>query len=71
MNTGTYSYDQQCRAAAERGGKIADLFAIAAREGIGRAKSVPADQYKDAYAKLAEEMEDQITAIAEKGADVF
>ena len=66
-----YSYDQQCRAAAERGGKIADLFAIAAREGIGRAKSVPADEYKAAYAKLAEEMEDQITAIAEKGADVF
>jgi len=66
-----YSYDQQCRAAVERGGKINDLFAIAAREGIGRAKSVPADQYKEAYAKLAEEMEDQITAIAEKGADEF
>ena len=66
-----YSYDQQCRAAVERGGKIADLFAIDAREGIGRAKSVPADEYKAAYAKLAEEMEDQITAIAEKGADEF
>ena len=66
-----YGYDQQCRAAVERGGKIADLFAIDAREGIGRAKSVPADEYKAAYAKLAEEMEDQITAIAEKGADEF
>ena len=66
-----YSYDQQCRAAVERGGKINDLFAIPAREGIGRAKSVPADQYKAVYAKLVEEMEDQINAAAEKGADVF
>ena len=66
-----YSYDQQCRAAVERGGKINDLFAIPAREGIGRAKSVPADQYKAVYAKLAGDMEDQITAIAEKGADAF
>ncbi len=40
-------YDTQCRAAAERGGELAELFAIPAREGIGRAKSVPADQYKD------------------------
>ncbi len=66
-----YSYDQQCRTAVERGGKINDLFAIEAREGIGRAKSVPADQYKAVYAKLAEDMEAQITAIAEKGADEF
>ena len=66
-----YQYDQQCRAAAERGAVINDLFAIDAREGIGRAKSVPADEYKEAYAKLAEAMEDQINAIAEKGGDLF
>ncbi len=66
-----YKYDQQCRAAVERGGNINDLFSIPAREGIGRAKSVPAGAYKAAYAKLVEDMEDQITAIAEKGADVF
>ena len=66
-----YQYDQQCRAAAERGGVINDLFSIPAREGIGRAKSVPAGEYKAAYAKLAEDMEDQINAIAEKGGDVF
>jgi V/A-type H+-transporting ATPase subunit A len=28
---------------------------------------VPADQYKDAYANLLVEMEEQIAAIAEKG----
>ena len=62
-------YDTQCRAAAERGGAIAQLFAIPVREKIGRAKSVPADQYKDDYANLLVEMEEEITAIAEKGED--
>ena len=60
-------YDAQCLNAAERGGNLNELFAIPAREKIGRAKGVPADQYKDAYANLLVEMEEQITAIAEKG----
>ena len=60
-------YDAQCLNAAERGGNLSELFAIPAREKIGRAKGVPADQYKDAYANLLVEMEEQITAIAEKG----
>ena len=64
-------YDTQCRAAAEKGGELAELFAIPAREGIGRAKSVPADQYKDNYAVLSEEMEREITAIGEKGAEAL
>ena len=62
-----HQYDVQCRAAAERGGDLNELFAIGAREGIGRAKSVPADQYKQAYTALAEQMEREIDAIAEKG----
>ena len=60
-------YDAQCLSAAERGGNLSELFAIPAREKIGRAKGVPADQYKDAYANLLVEMEEQIAAIAEKG----
>ena len=60
-------YDTECRAAAGRGGDLAALFTIPAREKIGRAKSVPADQYKDSYANLLVEMEEQITAVAEKG----
>ena len=60
-------YDTHCRGAAERGGDLAEMFAIPAREKIGRAKGVPADQYKDAYANLLVEMEEQIAAIAEKG----
>ncbi len=47
------------------------LFTIPAREGIGRAKSVPADQYKDNYAALSDQMEREINAIAEKGEDAL
>ena len=64
-------YDTQCRVAAEKGGDLNELFAIPAREGIGRAKSVPADVYVQAYAKLADEMEQQINAIAQKGEEAL
>jgi V/A-type H+-transporting ATPase subunit A len=64
-------YDVQCRAASEKGGSLTELFDIAAREGIGRAKSVPANQYKDAYAALMQQMEQEINAIAEKGASAL
>jgi V/A-type H+-transporting ATPase subunit A len=60
-------YDKLCRAASERGGAITELFEISAREGIGRAKSVPADKYKENYAALTQQMEQEINAIAEKG----
>ena len=62
-------YDTQCRAASERGGSLGELFAIPVREKIGRAKSVPADQYKSVYSDFLTEMEEEITAIAEKGED--
>ena len=60
-------YDIRCRAAAERGGAIAELFNIPVREKIGRAKSVPADQYREAYAAMDREMEDELEAAAQKG----
>ena len=60
-------YDSQCRAAIQKGASVSDLFAIGARAGIGRAKSVPVEQYEQAYAKLAEEMTSQIEEIAERG----
>ena len=65
------SYDRQCRAAAEKGGALAELFIIPAREGIGRAKSVPADRYVEAYAQLVRQMEEQISAVAEKGEEAL
>ena len=60
-------YDSRCRSASERGGAIADLFAIPVREKIGRAKSVPADEYREAYAAMDREMEEELEAAAQKG----
>ena len=62
-------YEDLCRDASGKGGSLNDLFGVPVREKIGRAKSVPADQYKSAYDAMTREMEEQIAAIAEKGAD--
>ncbi len=64
-------YDIQCRAAAEKGGSLTDLFDIPSREGIGRAKSVPPGEYKESYAGLQLQMEKEIAEIGEKGADAL
>ena len=60
-------YDKLCRAAIEKGAPVAELFNIAFREKMGRAKSVPDDQYVQVYADMAREMEEEIEAIAAKG----
>ena len=60
-------YDEHCRAAAERGGDLNELFAVPVREKIGRAKAVPADQYLDNYANIMVELEEETNAIGEKG----
>ena len=62
-------YENLCRDASEKGGNLNDLFGVPVREQIGRAKSVPADQYKSAYDAMTQAMEEQIAAIAEKGED--
>ena len=60
-------YDQLCRDASAKGAPVSELFAVPVRVDIGRAKSVPADQYVEAYAKIERDMESQIEAIAAKG----
>ena len=63
-------YDKNCRAAIAKGAEAADLFAIPFRERIGRAKTVPDEEYPAAFAEMAQEMVTQIDAIvAEGGAD--
>ena len=64
-------YEDECRAAQQRGGDLAELFTVPAREKIGRAKSVPADQYKTTYEAIQDEMEQELAAIAEKGEDAL
>ena len=62
-------YDKLCRAAIEKGATVSELFNIPFRERMGRAKSVPDDQFKAVYADMAREMEEQIEAIAAKGGE--
>ena len=60
-------YDKLCRAAIEKGANVSELFTIPFREKMGRAKSVPDDQFPTVYAEMAREMEEEIEAIAAKG----
>ena len=49
-------YDLLCRDAIAKGADAGKLFAIPSRETIGRAKSVPAEEYEAAYAAIDEAM---------------
>lgn len=62
-------YDKLCRAAILKGADINALFEISVRERIGRAKSVPSEEYKDAYTAIRADMETQIDAEAAKGGE--
>ncbi|MBO5340603.1 MAG: V-type ATP synthase subunit A [Oscillospiraceae bacterium] len=63
-------YDRLCRDAAQRGASVAELSAIPSREAIGRAKSVPEDQYVENFEHIREEMARQIEEIAAKGGEL-
>ena len=58
------------RAAIAKGADARKLFAIPAREQIGRAKSVPVEEYAAAYAQMRTEMEQQIAEIAAMGGEL-
>ncbi len=60
-------YDTLCRAALQKGADINRLFSIDARLGIGRAKTVPVEEYEETYAQLSQNMEEEINALAERG----
>ena len=60
-------YEDLCRNAIGKGAVPAHLFDIPAREKLGRAKSVPEEEYSAAYEAIAQEMEQEIDAIAEEG----
>ena len=62
-------YDGLCREAITKGSAVEELFAIPARETIGRIKSVPEEEYVSVYAALADEMKRQIQQIAAKGGE--
>ena len=59
-------YDRLAREAVVKGARLTDLLSIPAKEQIGRAKSVDADSYVQAYADIAQAMAEQINAAVEK-----
>ena len=64
-------YDSLCRAAIKKGADVLKLFEIPARELIGRGKSVPEEEYVQAYAKIRSDMEQQIDEIAAQGGELL
>ena len=62
-------FDRLARAAVANGVELPKLVGIAARDKIGRAKTVPADQYKAEYTKIGEEMRKQIEEASQGGED--
>ena len=62
-------YDKLCRDAIEQGADPAQLFAIPARDRLGRAKSASAEQYAAIFDNIGMDMEDQIAAIVKGGED--
>ncbi|NCB73922.1 MAG: V-type ATP synthase subunit A [Clostridia bacterium] len=63
-------YDALCRKAMEQGAQLNKLFAIPAREQIGRAKHVPENEYKETYKRIAEDMKTRISEIAAGGEEL-
>ena len=64
------SYDKLCRDAIAKGASAVKLFEIPARERIGRAKSVPVEEYPQVYNQIQAEMEQQIEAVAAQGGEL-
>ncbi len=62
-------YDKLCRDAITKGAPTAKLFDIPARERIGRAKSVPADEYSQVYADISDAMEKEIDEVVRKAGE--
>ena len=62
-------YDALCRKAIAEGAQAAKLFAIPAREKIGRAKSVEEALYAQTYAEIRDEMHQEIEAVAAQGGE--
>jgi V/A-type H+-transporting ATPase subunit A len=63
------NYEALCRAAIGRGAEAGKLFAVPVREQIGRAKSVPAEEYDQVYAQMQADMEQQINEVASQGGE--
>ena len=62
-------YDQECREALNKGASMKSLFAIEAREKIGRAKMVTPDKFEGEFAAIEAQMKAEIAAVIAGGED--
>ena len=60
-------YDRLCRDAIDKGAEAAKLFAIPARDRLGRAKSANAEQYAAVFDNILLDMKAQIDEIIKGG----
>ena len=60
-------YDAECRDALSKGADMNALFAIPAREKIGRAKTVAPEVFEVEYSAIEAEMKAEITEIVQRG----
>ena len=63
-------FDVQARAAINQGVELNKILAIPVREKIGRAKTVPADRYKEEYNIMSAEMKAQIEELYQGGEEL-
>jgi len=63
-------FDVQARAAINQGVELNKILAIPVREKIGRAKTVPADKYKEEYNNMSAEMKAQIEELYQGGEEL-
>jgi V/A-type H+-transporting ATPase subunit A len=62
-------FDSLCRDALTKGADMNKLFAIGAREKIGRAKMIPQDQVNASYDQISRELETEIAEASRGGED--
>jgi len=62
-------YYNQCKTALAAGADMNGLFALGARDRIGRAKDVDQSEYETVYEDIIKEMTTQISALMEAGGD--
>lgn len=63
-------YEDLSREAIRKNAPIGDLFAIPVREAIGRAKSIPHEEAKEAFERMNREMKAEIDSVVAKGGDL-
>ena len=62
-------YEKLARSAVAKGADLNALLTISTKEEIGRAKFVEAEKYQAEYAAIREKMEQEISAVAQKGGE--